>query len=234
MEAPLRPKPRRQVGAVVMASRKDKHDGDRSTSRITRDPFPKKPPYWKELWGVDITPDEWKAFVFLAGYDRWVGTGVSQTRLIGLVPPPGGKPSYVRRKREIGFVKVSYLSGENEALGREALIRVLKKPLKRPLQVALIGLFAQDEYQPTETRKLVFRFRSKHARETTKDRAIADFIQQRIEKAPPHEKKMLKPHIKDAKGIFGGTEKAIYEALARDKKRHPQLHLPVTSDRDQT
>jgi hypothetical protein len=130
-----------------MASRKDKHDGDaRSTSRITRDPFPKKPPYWKELWGVDITPDEWKAFVFLAGYDRWVGTGVSQTRLIGLVPPPGGKPSYVRRKREIGFVKVSYLSGENEALGREALIRVLKKPLKRPLQVALIGLFAQDEY----------------------------------------------------------------------------------------
>src|SRR5260370_695266 len=100
-----------------MASRKAKHDGDvGSTSRMTRDPFPRKPSYWKEQWGVDVTPDEWKAFVFLMGYDRWVGTGISQVRLIELAPPPGGKPSYVRRTREIGFVKVSYLSGENEAL----------------------------------------------------------------------------------------------------------------------
>jgi hypothetical protein len=206
-----------------MASRKAKHDGDvGSTSRMTQDPFPRKPSYWKEQWGVDVTPNEWKAFVFLMGYDKQVKIGAHHTCLIELAPKlPGGKPSYVRRKREIGFVEVSYLKGENEALGRQALIRVLKKPLKRPLQVALISLFAEDD-----PRKLVFRFRSKHPRETSKDRAIAHFIQQRIEKAPPHEKKTLKPHVTDAKAIFGGTEKAIYEALARDKKRYPQFHLP--------
>ena len=196
---------------------------------VSRDTFPKRPPHWKEVCGPDMTPDQWKAYVFLMGYDRKVGTGVRETMLLQFAPLPGAKkPLYVRRKREIGFVEVSYLSGENEALGREALIRVLRKPLPDFLQAALISLFARHPINGArhDSRKLVFRFRSKHPRESSRDRAIAHFIQLRIKKAPPHEKKMLKPYVKDAKGVFGMSEKAIYEAWARDKKRHPRFHSP--------
>jgi len=218
------------------------HAGARGDAVMTRDTFPKKPIYATELLGVDPHTSRVEGICFLMGYDRWVGTGAYESPIE--LPPecteelymgqnlPGSKPSNVlRRKREIGFVEILYLSGKNEALGREALIRVLKKPLRPFLQRALISLFTQDgqtalDRERPDSRKLVFGFRSKHPRETSKDRAIADFIQRRRENAPPHEKKMLKPHIKDAMGVFGATEKAIYQAWNRDKKRHPQFHFP--------
>jgi hypothetical protein len=112
---------------------------------VNEDTFPKKPPWWKDKLFKDRSPDltrargdEYRAYVFLAGYDKLI------------TPLSNVEPSYVSRKCPIAFAEYSYLKGKNEALGRDSLIRVLrrKKPLPDFLCHALAYLFdpcSEDE-----------------------------------------------------------------------------------------
>lgn len=177
---------------------------------MTQDTFPKKPFYWKDLPGDEAkaTRDEWMASAFLEGYDKLV------------TPLPGVEPSYSLKKCPIAFAEYSYLEGENEALARDAWIRVLQseKPLPRFLRNALVRLFSQRPVH--EDRELVFNFRSNHWRDSQpKDRAIADFIEQETRKGK-------KPSAKKVMKVFGlKSRQAIVDALKRDKERNPEFYV---------
>jgi hypothetical protein len=206
--------------AICRRGKTDEQSRDDREAVVSEDIFPKKPPWWKELlndWYPNLTKargDEYRAYVFLAGYDKLI------------TPLSDVEPSYGLKKCPIVFAEYSYLKGKSEALGRESLIRVLrrKKPLPDFLCDALADLFDPDS---RDERKLVIKFRSKNRRDAaSKHRAIAFFIQERLERVTsPRDKKLrFKSFVDEAAEVFHMTKKQIYEAWIQDKKRHPQYH----------
>jgi hypothetical protein len=191
-------------------------------SKPLPDSFPKQWPVYEELYGK-LTDDEWAAHCFLAGYDQHFSADGRP------IDGPETFPDPV-------YVKTSVLKGNYEAFGREALIRVLERALKTKRLFALvlledlIGLFDPKKY-PHENRKLIFKFRSRKPHKSTKSRSIAHFIQEKMQTG----EKWYRA-VEFAQKAFGrnGQEahrSIITDAWAADKKRHPNLHLPVRSDR---
>jgi hypothetical protein len=141
------------------------------------DSFPKQWPVYQQLYGkrrIKLTDDEWAAHCFLAGYDQRFSAKGDPLPI-----------NYDPENLDPAFVRVSHLKGELESFGREALIRVLERAQERALKTKrfadllllkdLFALFLQsDEYA---SRKLIFRFRSRKPRESTKARAVAYFIE---------------------------------------------------------
>lgn len=182
------------------------------------DSFPKQWPVYQQLYGK-LTDDEWAAHCFLAGYDQHFSAK--------------GDPINYSPDLDPIFVRVSYLSGELESFGREALIRVLERALKTERLFALvllkdlIGLFGQND--PTEERKLIFRFRSRKPHFSAKPRAIANYIQKLMVAGEKWDNA-----VKEAREVFGRNGRrtarsTITDAWAWDKKQFPELHRPVRS-----
>jgi hypothetical protein len=124
---------------------------------------------------------------------------------------------YTREFWAWGFLEHD-LAEEQDGVGRLALIQLLasKKPLAGHIRQALINnLTEAAEFSP---RKLIFARRSKASISATKDRAIAHFAQRKAKT------KDWKTVITDTAKAFDLSERAVWDALARDKKRHPELH----------
>jgi hypothetical protein len=69
------------------------------------------------------------------------------------------------------------LQGENETLGRDALIQVLldDKPIPQKIREALADLFSEEENR--DDRRLILKFRSKNSGDISgKDRFITVFV----------------------------------------------------------
>jgi hypothetical protein len=174
--------------------------------------FPKKWPYIKELCG-DLTNDEWMAHCFLFGYDQPIS---AKGKLIDLDP---------EICRGSIYVKATFLRGETETQGRNALVRLLRSHLeaKKPLP----DLVMEDltELFENKWRKLSLKSLSKNQSSNVipqKDRAIAYFIQHRLSK-PPRRKEMENA-VSDAMVEFGISRNQIFTAWRRDKLRYPQFH----------
>jgi hypothetical protein len=204
----------------------------KSPSPPLPDSFPKKPTWFDEHYGGD--EDEWAANCFLMGYDKLFS---ADGRPISCDPSTFHDPMYA---------EVSYLTRKDEAFGREALIRVLADCLERnkPLPAILlkhlivsfaenredlIAVFLDDEVYE---RKLILKRRSKNWQRRTKPRAIAYFIQERMQATGDK----WPEAVEAARRIFGrngrrAARSTITDAWASDKKNNPDLHLPVRSDR---
>jgi hypothetical protein len=110
------------------------------------------------------------------------------------------------------------LPEKQEAVGRLALIELLasKKPMPALVRQALIdNLTEAAEFSPHQ---LIFAPRSKASISATKDRKIAHFAEEEART------KDWKNVIKDTAKAFGMSERAVWDALARDRKRHPERH----------
>jgi hypothetical protein len=144
-----------------------------------------------------------------------------------------------------GFVfrgKISFLRGEREVEGREALVRVLAngRPLPTFLQHDLAALFSDaiklkavqlppgsKNYEPNECyliqeqRKLVFKHRSRNSRDITiKNQDLALFIKAETRRNGK------KPSAKKIMNIFGyKSRQAIDDALKRHKQRWPEFSV---------
>jgi hypothetical protein len=209
-----------------MALRRSKSDGHARTTAVSTSPplpdsFPKQWPVYEELYGK-LTDDEWAAHCFLAGYDQqFSATGNSIAR---------DPYTYL----EPLFVRVSFLRGELEAFGREALLRVLRgtEPLSILLRRDLADLF--DQTDKTEERKVLVKFRSRvrNRDSTSKPRAIANFIQEKMragEKWPEAVELARKEFGKNGRCAARST---ITTAWAADRKQYPKYHArPVRPDR---
>jgi hypothetical protein len=162
--------------------------------------FPRMPSYLKKHAGIRYTRNEWMAECFLRGYDEKVGAPLHW------------------------YVKYSYLSGSNEKLGREALICLLKKnkPLHPDLRRYLIDLFS-DNPPSWVDRKLVIKFRSRQRlHKTARHLIIADYVDKQLRKAP-RKKQKLEAAVEAATRTFGLSRTAIFQAMAKVKKEHPEL-----------
>jgi hypothetical protein len=124
------------------------------------------------------------------------------------------------------FLGVWYLTGAHEKLGFEMVARVLrsKKGPPRWLLRELADLFDPKSENP---RKLEFKFRSKKHSNPERDRAIALFVEE-TRKRSGRRKNYVIEH--EAAPHFELSREAVYEALARDKKRYPNLPIVVSDE----
>jgi hypothetical protein len=191
-----------------MASRQSKREGAKSPP-----PLPESFPVSTRSLYDDLltTDDEWAAHCFLAGYEQQFS--------------PDGRP--INRDLSIshdddpGYVRVVYLTGKNEAFGREALVRILEEP-KKPLANHLLltdlaGLFALDS---PEERTLKFQRRSRSRPEgiSSKDFAVEHFIEKQKRRGLT-----LTEAIKKAQDIFGYQDpRSIKKVLQRQKRRRSE------------
>jgi hypothetical protein len=116
------------------------------------------------------------------------------------------------------FLGVWYLAGAHERLGLKMLARMLraKKPSRHLLR-ELADLFDPESENP---RKLEFKFRTKKRPNPERDRAIAFFVDQTMKRTGRRKNDVIE---KDAVSYFELSREAAYAALARDKKRYPNL-----------
>jgi hypothetical protein len=123
-----------------------------------------------------------------------------------------------------GRIARRWPKGENEALGREALIRILasEKPFPESLRQAFIDLLDLGNNEP---RKFVFKFRSQNwPRNMGQDTDIASYIAWHLQNQKminPKRKPLLKLAFDDARRVFGLKNRTIFHAWARHKERHP-------------
>jgi hypothetical protein len=179
------------------------------------DSFPKQRPVYQQLYGK-LTDDEWAAHCFLAGYDQLFS---AEGHPISRDPGPGGYT----------YVQPSVLKGDDEAFGREAWIRVLERTLKTKRLFALvllkdlIGLFGQsDEY---DDRKLIFKFRSREPRESTKARAVAYFIENLKQSGTTPQE--IENKVME---VWGYKDARSIKRVRQKDKRNLQKQWPLISD----
>jgi hypothetical protein len=211
------------------------------------DSFPKKPAYLDAHFGEEITPPVWAAHCLLAGYDKTIPVSdspdtdacrlaASDTHLARDWLPPHLREEHSDPfEGRLVYVEKSYLEGEQETLGRAALIHVLAdcwetgKLLPGILMRDFIGLFTEKcEF---EDRKVIFKSRSQNWRRTTKPRAIAAFYERKRAQGETH-----KGAIWLARIAFGTKNRplalsTITAALAADKQQNPELYTPKKKKR---
>lgn len=208
--------------------------------------FPKKPAYLDAHFGEEITPPVWAAHCFLAGYDKTIPISETLDEDVCRIADSDARiardwfPPHLRDQhsdpfeRRLVYVEKTYLEGEQETLGRTALIHVLAdcwetgKLLPGILIRDLIGLFAEScEF---EDREVIFKSRFRNWRRTTKPRAIAAFYERKRAQGETH-----KGAISLARITFGTknqplAESTITSALAAE---YPELYSPKKKRRGQ-
>jgi hypothetical protein len=117
------------------------------------------------------------------------------------------------------FLGLWYLTGAHERLGRKMLARVLRSK-KGPPRLFLRDLADLFDPESENPRKLEFTFRSKKGPNPERDRAIALFVDQTMKRTGRRKNDVIE---KDAVSYFELSREAVYAALARDKKRYPNL-----------
>jgi hypothetical protein len=124
------------------------------------------------------------------------------------------------------FLGVWYLTGAHERLGLEMLAHVLrsKKAPPRYLLRKLADLFDPGSEDP---RKLEFKFRNRKRPNPERDRAIAFFVEQTMQRSGRLKNDVVE---NEAAPYFELSREAVYEALARDKKRYPNLPIVVSEE----
>ena len=124
------------------------------------------------------------------------------------------------------FLRVWYLTGAHEKLGFKMLARVLRSKKGPPRQFLkdLADLFDPESDNP---RKLEFKFRSKKSPNPYRDRAIALFVDETRKRTGRLKNDVVE---NEAAPYFELSREAVYEALARDKKRYPNLPIVVSDE----
>jgi hypothetical protein len=125
---------------------------------------------------------------------------------------------YSRTFWALSFLDQAVDDEKQVAVGRQALMELLasKKPLPVIIRQRLINNLTEvAEFSP---RQLIFARRSKASISATRDAKIAHFAEDEART------KDWKNVIKDTAKTFGMSERAVWDALARDRKRHPERH----------
>ena len=110
---------------------------------------------------------------------------------------------------------------EDETWGRIALVDLLasKKPLADFIRQALINLLTEVAEPTFGPYQLILAPRSKRSISVTKDGEIAHFAQLEARK-----ERKFELAVRNTADHFDLSEKAVWDALARDKERHPEFH----------
>jgi hypothetical protein len=168
------------------------------------DSFPKQWPSFERFLGK-LTNDEWAAHCYLAGYGQQF--------------PQQGHPINCDPANSDGYSKIRYLTGKHKSFGREAFIRCLtdkERRLNFILRWDLANLFTEcHEFAP---RKIIILRRSRKRHESSKNRAVAKFVEEAMQKAN-YKRGARAEAIKKATERFGYAEtRQVEKTLERDKQ----------------
>jgi hypothetical protein len=123
-----------------------------------------------------------------------------------------------------GQLTKKWLKGEHEALGREALIRILasEKPVPDFVRQGFVNVLDLGNREP---RELVFKFRSQNWRHYIRqDADVASYIEWHLQyqkMTNPNQKPLLKVAFDDARRVSGLKDRTIFHAWAAHRKQRP-------------